>query len=303
MGELVPDMDETALVGPDALREGFTGQRMYVLPRPVVRAALSRPVTGRLLVTDAGFFPHAASHGRSRPHGAAQHILLVCTDGAGWVQTPEGRFPVRRGDAAVLAASVGHEYAASRDDPWTLWWFHVVGQDAGELVKSARAAAGGPVSHLRDPAPVASLVSQILDALDTGTAGGLVRASGSAWHALTQVIATGRRSPGPSPDPVERAVEHLRATSPQRTSVEALAAMVGLSVSQLGYLFRQQVGVAPLRYQTELRMARARELLDSTTMPVAAVATSCGYDDALYFSRQFTRTHGLSPSAYRARSV
>lgn len=294
-------MDESTVIGPEALREGFAGQRMFVLARPVVRAALARPVTERLLVTDAGIFPHAARHGRARPAGAGQHILLVCTDGEGWCRTPDGRFPVQRGDAVVLPASVAHEYAASDDDPWTLWWFHVVGHDAAGLVQAAHQAAGGPVSHLRDPAGIASLVSQVIDALDAGTAGGLVSASGAAWNALAQVIATGRRHRGPSLGPVERAVEHLRATSPHRTSVDSLAAMVGLSPSQLSWLFRRQVGVAPLRYQSDLRMARARELLDSTSLSVAAVAQSCGYDDALYFSRQFTRTHGLSPSAYRER--
>ena len=301
MGDSLAHMDETTVDAAAALRDGFAGQRMVVVPRPTVRAALARPVTGRLLVTDAGFFPHAARHGRARPEGARQHVLLVCTDGSGWCRTPDGRTAVRPGDVVLLPAGTAHEYAAADDDPWTLWWLHVTGRDADELVGAARDAAGGPVSHLREPASVASLVSQAIDALDDGTAGGLVRAGGAAWHALAQVVATGRRSPGPAPDPVDHAVEHLRSTAPRRTSVESLAAMVGLSPSQLGSLFRAQVGTSPLRYQTGLRMARARELLDSTDLPVTAVAQASGYDDALYFSRQFTRVHGSSPTTYRAR--
>ncbi|MFI2102722.1 helix-turn-helix domain-containing protein [Isoptericola sp. NPDC019693] len=293
----------TDLDGRGALRDGFAGQRMVVVPRPAVRAALARPVTGRLVVTDAGFFPHAARHGRSRPDGAREHVVLVCTDGAGWCRTPGGRSDVLPGDVVLVPAGAPHEYAAAERDPWTLWWFHATGPDADELARAARDAAGGPVSHLRDPATVASLVSQVIDALDDGTGGGLVRAAGAAWHALAHVVATGRRSPGPAPDPVERAVEHLRATAPRRTSVTALAAMVGLSTSQLGALFRAQVGTSPLQYQTRLRLARARELLDATELPVAAVAQACGYDDPLYFSRQFARTHGTSPSAYRARGA
>ncbi|MCK0115980.1 AraC family transcriptional regulator [Isoptericola sp. S6320L] len=296
-------MDESTVDALGGLPEGFAGQRMVVVPRPTVRAARARPVTNRLVVTDAGFFPHAARHGRSRPDGAREHVLLVCTAGAGWCRTPDGRFDVRPGDVVLVPARTPHEYAADRADPWTLWWLHATGPDADELATAVGDAAGGPVSHLRDPATVASLVSQAIDALDDGTAGGLVRAAGAAWHALAHVVATGRRSPGPAPDPVERAVEHLRATAPRRTSVGALAAMVGLSTSQLGALFRAQVGTSPLQYQTGLRLARARELLDATDLPVAAVAQACGYDDPLYFSRRFTRTHGMSPSAYRGRDV
>jgi AraC-like DNA-binding protein len=178
---------------------------------------------------------------------------------------------------------------------------HCTGADSADLVHTAITSAGGPVSHLREPSSLATLIAQVVDALDSGTAGGLVRASGAAWHALAQVIATGRRHRGPTSSPVERAAEHLRATSPRRTSVDALAAMVGLSPSQLGTLFRQHVGTSPLRYQSDLRMARARELLDGTSLGVSAVARECGYEDGLYFSRQFSRTHGLSPTAYRDR--
>lgn len=276
---------------------------MLTLPRPAIRRALARPVTGRLLVTDAGFFPHAAHHGRSRPQGAGQHILFICTDGGGWCWTPEGTLSVQRGDAVVISSGTPHSYGASPDHPWSLWWMHVVGTDAPELVRTVHESAGGMISHLRDPAPLASLVSQTIDALDLGTAGGLVQASGFAWNLLAQLIATRRRPQGVVQNPVEQAIDHLRATSPRRTSVGSLASMVGLSTSQFTALFKEQVGVPPLRYQSDLRMARARELLDSTSLSITQVAAECGYADPLYFSRQFGQLHQLSPTQYRRRSI
>lgn len=301
MAVLIPFMDETTVANEGDLRDGFIGQRMVVVPRPVARASMSRPVTRRLLVTDAGFFPHALRHGRRRDKGAGQHIFMLCTDGSGAVQLPEGTLSVAKGDVVLIPAGTPHEYHASADDPWTIWWFHLTGEDADELLDSAYESSLGAITHLRDPAPIASLVLQIIDALDTTTSGGLKKASGAAWYAMSQVIATGKRPPGPSRNPVEQAVDHLRATSPKRTSVDELAAMVGLSASQFGALFKQQLGVPPLRFQNDLRMAKARELLDSSDLPIAQIAITCGFEDALYFSRQFAKTHGESPSAYRAR--
>jgi len=299
MVDSMEDMDETTA---EAISEGFAGQRMLAVPRAAVDQALRHPVTGKLLVTDAGCFPHAARHGRSRPHGAKEHVLLVCTGGSGWCRIDGVESAVKRGGVVLLPADRAHAYGASQADPWTVWWFHFTGADAADLVRAAHDAAGGPVTHLRDPAPVASLVSQVIDALDAGlTTSAFTRAAGAAWHALAQVVATGRRGPGPSLSPLERAVAHLRATAPQRTGIGPLAAMCGLSASQLTALFRARLGVSPLQFQVQLRMARARELLDGTDLPVAAVARETGYEDPMYFSRQFTRLHGMTPSAYRSR--
>ena len=56
-----------------------------------------------------------------------------------------------------------------------------------------------------------------------------------------------------------------------------------------------------LAYQTALRMARARQLLDRTAAPVAEIAREVGYEDPFYFSRRFQRHHGMSPTQFRRR--
>ncbi|WP_367379412.1 helix-turn-helix domain-containing protein [Subtercola boreus] len=76
--------------------------------------------------------------------------------------------------------------------------------------------------------------------------------------------------------------------------------MAGLSPTHFSWLFKQQTGSPVLHYQTQLRMARARELLDTTDDQVSTVAALVGYDDAFYFSRQFRKIHGTTPLRYRA---
>jgi len=68
------------------IRDGFPGQSLRTLPRPLISSALSAEPTARLLVTDVGYFPSAESHGRIRPHGAEQAIVILCTEGAGWAR-------------------------------------------------------------------------------------------------------------------------------------------------------------------------------------------------------------------------
>ena len=48
-----------------------------------------------------------------------------------------------------------------------------------------------------------------------------------------------------------------------------------------------------------LKMQRACFLLDTTDMPIKAIAADLGFEDPLYFSRSFRRIHDLSPVQYR----
>ncbi|MBA2481301.1 MAG: helix-turn-helix transcriptional regulator [Planctomycetes bacterium] len=81
----------------------------------------------------------------------------------------------------------------------------------------------------------------------------------------------------------------------ERISIEALATASGLTSDHLREQFRKRFGMRPVEYRTALRMARARELLSSSTLKIGAVAGKVGYPDALYFSRVFKEHFGMAP--------
>jgi AraC-like DNA-binding protein len=283
------------------LEDGFPGQRLLVMPRPRVRAALSRPGTSHLVVTDAGYFPRARAHGMTRPDGVDQCVVLVCTRGSGWCEVAGVRHPVRSGQVVIVPPGVAHAYGADDATPWTLWWLHVAGHDLAEFLRVAGVRAGAPVRELSDVYRIVALVEEVVQAMERDqTFASALAASGAAWH-LMALVSSERTAGAPRVSAVGQAQEYLRQHVTERVSVDELAAMARLSPSHFATRFRRETGVTPLRYQTQLRMARARELLDTTDSPVGLVSERVGYVDPFYFSRQFRAVHGLTPVAYRAQ--
>jgi len=84
-------------------------------------------------------------------------------------------------------------------------------------------------------------------------------------------------------------------------TLDEIADAADLSASYLLALFRRHLGRSPIRYQTELRLRRARGLL-ARGMRVGDVARETGFHSLHYFSRTFRRHVGLSPTAFAQRS-
>ncbi|UQZ33104.1 hypothetical protein C2I18_05740 [Paenibacillus sp. PK3_47] len=78
-----------------------------------------------------------------------------------------------------------------------------------------------------------------------------------------------------------------------------LADGLGLSPVQMTRRFRRTYGQTPSEYLKALRLERARMMLRDTEMTLAEIAEAAGYDNGFYLSRVFTRTFGITPSAFR----
>lgn len=100
---------------------------------------------------------------------------------------------------------------------------------------------------------------------------------------------------------VRRAVAHLRENWNERVPLAELAALAGLSRFELVRRFGAQVGLTPHAFQTNLRVARARDLLAARSAP-AAVAAACGFADQAHLTRTFRAAVGVTPARY-ARAV
>jgi AraC-like DNA-binding protein len=82
--------------------------------------------------------------------------------------------------------------------------------------------------------------------------------------------------------------------------VDDMARAAGLSRAHFSREFRRTFGESPHSYLLTRRLERAASLLRMTDRPVTDVCWSVGLQSLGSFTTSFTRTYGLSPSAYRA---
>ncbi|MEI8140232.1 MAG: AraC family transcriptional regulator [bacterium] len=112
--------------------------------------------------------------------------------------------------------------------------------------------------------------------------------------------------PGPqaAEEPVawRRFTAHIQEHLHDLGGVNRLAEKAGYTRSHFSRLFKTQTGLSPRQYVINARVVLAKELLRGTTLSVSEVAKRAGYGDIFLFSRQFKRTAGLTPSAYRSRA-
>ena len=105
-----------------------------------------------------------------------------------------------------------------------------------------------------------------------------------------------------APNPLARALAYMQRNlhrSDLRLSQVAEAALV--SPSHLAALIRRHLGHSYLCHLTQLRIERAKLLLRTTSMTVAAVATAVGYETPAPFYHHFKQAVGSTPSDFRSQ--
>jgi AraC family transcriptional regulator of arabinose operon len=299
-------MDILTVMRTPRLREGFAGQDMYVIPRPILAEASRHPLIEALYPTDIGWFPEARFHFRSRPNGAAQDHLMMCVGGHGHVIVDGKENHLQSGELLIIPRHSGHKYWAADHAPWSIYWMHFLGKESDFYLERVP-GPGRPVPV--DPETLIEAIRLFRDCLNTLESGyalsTLIYAAQSARHILSLLLF---RNPS---FPVEQRVEQrqlqlggtlefMRERISYAVQLKEFANHAGLSISHFSDLFREQTGQSPMAHFTQLKIRQACRLLDSTHKPVKVVALETGYSDPYYFSRVFKKIMGLSPEKYRA---
>lgn len=92
--------------------------------------------------------------------------------------------------------------------------------------------------------------------------------------------------------------EHYR----EKVSLDQIAANMYLSPVYISKLFKHETGDTPINYLIDLRMEKARELIEQdSAASIQAVALAVGYEDAYHFSKLFKKHYGMSPLHYKTQ--
>nr|WP_121161686.1 helix-turn-helix transcriptional regulator [Micromonospora pisi] len=91
----------------------------------------------------------------------------------------------------------------------------------------------------------------------------------------------------------------MRDNLAEQVTVDDMARAAMFSKFHFTRIFRRATGVSPGRFLSAMRLQRAKQLLVSTSLNVGDISVLVGYNSVGTFSSRFTRSVGLSPSAYR----
>jgi AraC family transcriptional regulator, transcriptional activator FtrA len=106
-------------------------------------------------------------------------------------------------------------------------------------------------------------------------------------------------APPSDPEPLGLLLDWTRRHLDEPLTVASLATQANLSARTLIRRFHAVTGTTPMSWLLGVRLNRARELLETTTLPVAQIAERCGLGSPANFRHHFARVVGTSPSAYR----
>lgn len=98
---------------------------------------------------------------------------------------------------------------------------------------------------------------------------------------------------------IEQVKQYSEMNLSEELSVAKAAALVNMSESYFSHIFKSEEGVAYMDYINGCRMQKATMLLQNTDMMVSEIAEKVGIDNANYFSAQYKKRTGKSPSEFR----
>ncbi|MFD0713919.1 AraC family transcriptional regulator [Paenibacillus sp. GCM10027626] len=269
----------------------------------------SMPAHGELSVLFSGNARPVPTH---QIGPAVHNYFLVHTvvSGLGTFEINDTLYHCQAGDTFFIFPDALFTYAADKHDPWHYRWVAFKGPIALPLLNSLGISADNPVIRIKDIPTITRLYRNIQLALKRSSSaeladlesGGLLRVMlkqfglENAGHLASQIsggITDIERQ-------INQAIKWLSLQYAQPISIESLSRSLGYHRTHLSKMFKQATGYSPMQFLLKVRMERAGELLQhNLRLSVDHVASSVGYADALYFSKQFRKWFGYSPTEYR----
>ena len=208
------------------------------------------------------------------------------------------------GSCFFLFPGVWHRYKPDAESGWEEYWIGFKGSYPDILMNQRFFPASAPVVRPGLNDTLLTQIRKILDEVRAASPGYHQVIAGITLQILGLVHALCART-GMIQDEDGQAIEkarfYLRENLESPLDIKALMRQLPMSYSKFRKLFKKVTGESPHQYHLNLRLDKARELLNTTNLNVTEVAYTLGFDSVFYFSKLFKKKNGVSPKSYRAK--
>ncbi|RED56492.1 AraC family transcriptional regulator [Cohnella phaseoli] len=261
---------------------------------------------GELNVLFAGESQTNSLH-RIGPKVVDYYLLHHVLSGRGLFRMGDIELNLGEGDSFLIYPGTLFHYVSDENNPWKYRWVAFSGSAAAALVKEAGFEPERPYTHTGGDSAPGERCRAIFEAF-RGRSGSAALAASGHFHLLLASLREASEDSAPeAPRPgthseelARQVIGYLSTQYAEPITIEGMAETLGYNRAYLSRIFKQHAGMSPATFLTKLRVDHGRRLLrERPELTVEQIASSVGFQDALYFSKQFRRWYAQSPTEYR----
>lgn len=228
-------------------------------------------------------------------------FYFIC-EGEGWLKIGDREYYPEPGQLFLMPEGVKQSYSCISDQPFQKYWCHfsakvgdinlfkmleinhVCGPVDPKVIQEIfrsltnHTKSDAVYAHLLAKSKLMELFSYFIMNIDVE---GIIFKNLNSIEKLTNVLA------------------YIDSNIENNITVQELAEIAYMHPNYFIRLFKQHIGVPPIQYITRRKTEKAKALLMSTKSSVSEIAEHLGFSDLYYFSKQFKKNVGLSPSEFR----
>ncbi|SEG09977.1 two-component system, response regulator YesN [Butyrivibrio sp. Su6] len=100
---------------------------------------------------------------------------------------------------------------------------------------------------------------------------------------------------------MKTAMDYIKDNFHKDISLDDVSRVVNISPYYFSKIFKEENGLNFIEYLTNVRIEKAKKLLEESDLSIKEICISCGYTDPNYFSRSFKKNVGVTPTEYKDR--
>lgn len=286
------------------------GRRIIVIPPQVLKKQrINAGLLSGMYLTDIGHYPNAQKHYTHRKKGSSENILIYCSKGEGWVTLNDQKHIVAEHTFFILPQNVAHEYGASSDNPWTIYWLKFGGDGLAGLNQLSFCKQSFLPQQFYHAEEAIRLFNEMYLILEQGYSNSyLAYVNMLMINFLTlfffqHASVIKKETTNPHERIIQKVIKNMKLNLRKSLTITDLTDACGCSASHLSSIFKQSTGHSPIDYFNHLRIQKACQELHISHKLIKEIAIDLGYTDQYYFSRLFRKVMGISPNQYRQKNT
>jgi AraC-like DNA-binding protein len=234
-----------------------------------------------------------------------EYQVIYITRGKGIFESDScKRIEVKAGSVIVLFPGERHRYKPDEKTGWDEYWIGFKGEIMDNLINKSFFKPEAPCLSIGFNESIFGLFNSIIEKTQQEDTGYQPQISGAVLHLLGSFHAVSKQNA--ISDGREALINEarllFRSNIAADFSPEQAASQLGVGYSWFRKAFKNHTGLSPGQYYIQLKIDRAKELLNDPSIPIKQIAYDLRFESYFYFSKLFKEKTRIAPTDYRKRA-